>query len=175
MDNGSVYTQSLIEFLEKKKIQFERKTSHFFDLNSLKNYNSIILSGRRKNEKRINEINSKIINFSIETDTKLLGICYGAEILALTLGGTIRKTSPQKGDEIVKILKENSIFNDSLNVFESHSFEIAKLPKSLITLGKSNNCGHEIIQYENKHIYGTQFHPEMSQNGHNLLENFCNL
>ena len=111
MDNGSVYTQSLIELLEKKKIQFERKTSHFFDLNCLKNYNSIILSGRRKNEKRINEINSKIINFSIETDTKLLGICYGAEILALTLGGTIRKTFPQKGDELVKILKENSEMN----------------------------------------------------------------
>ena len=175
VDNGSVYTQSLIEFLEKKKIQFERKTPQFFDLNTLKNYNSIILSGRRKNEKRINEINSKIINFSIKTDTKLLGICYGAEILALTLGGTIRKISPQKGDEIVEILKENSIFTDSLNVFESHSFEISTLPKSLIALGKSKNCKYEVIQYENKPIYGTQFHPEMSLNGHNLLDNFCSL
>ena len=175
MDNGSVYTQNLIEFLERKKIQFERNTPHFFDLNSLENYNSIILSGRRKNEKRINEINSKIVNFSIKTDTKLLGICYGAEILALTLGGTIRKTSPQKGKESVDILKENPLFTNSINVFESHSFEISKLPQRLITLGKSKNCRYEIIQYENKPIYGTQFHPEMSPNGHNLLENFCYL
>ena len=175
MDNGSVYTKSLIEFLDKKKIQFERKSSQTFELGTLENYDSIILSGRRKNEKRINEINSKVINFSIKTDTKLLGICYGAEILALTLGGTIRKTSPQKGDETVEILKENSIFNKSLNVFESHSFEISKLPKSLIALGESKNCRYEIIQYENKHIYGTQFHPEMSLNGHNFLENFCSL
>ena len=175
MDNGSVYTPSLIEFLEKKEIQFERKTTHFFDLNSLENYSSIILSGRRKNEKKINEINSKIINFSIKTDTKLLGICYGAEILALTLGGTIRKTSPKKGEEIVEIFRENCIFSDSLNVFESHSFEISRLPKPLIALGKSKNCRYEIIQYENKHIYGTQFHPEMSPNGHNLLETFCYL
>ena len=69
--------------------------------------------------------------------------------MALTLGGTINeKISPQKGDEIVEILKKNSIFNDSLNVFESHSFEISKLPKSLIILGKSKNCKYEIIQYE---------------------------
>ena len=86
--------------------------------------------------------------------------------MALTLGGTIRKISPQKGDEIVEILQDNSIFNNSLKVFESHSFEISKLPKSLVALGESKNCKYEIIQYENKHIYGTQFHPEMSLNGH---------
>ena len=175
LDNGSVYTKSLTEFLDKKDIQFEQKTSQSFDLNLLENYDSIILSGRRKNDKKINEINSKIIIFSIKTNTKLLGICYGAEILALTLGGTIRKISTQKGDEIVEVLKENSIFSDSLNVFESHSFEISKLPKSLIPLGRSKNCKHEIIQYEDKPIFGTQFHPEMSPNGHNLLENFCYL
>ena len=165
----------MIEFLDKKKIQFQRKVSKSFDLNLLENYDSIILSGRRKNDKKINEINSKIINFSIKTNTKLLGICYGAEILALTLGGTIRKTSIQKGDETVEVLRENSIFSNSLNVFESHSFEISKLPKSLIALGKSKNCKYEIIQYEAKPIYGTQFHPEMSPDGHNLLETFCSL
>ena len=175
VDNGSVYTKSLIEFLDKKKIQFEQKISQSFDLNLLENYDSIILSGRRKNDKKINEINSKIVTFSIKSNTKLLGICYGAEILALTLGGTIRKISPQKGEETVEVLKENSIFSNPLNVFESHSFEISKLPKSLITIGKSKNCKHEIIQYKNKPIYGTQFHPEMSPNGHNLLENFCSL
>ena len=98
VDNGSIYTKNLTDFLNEKNIQFESQTPQLLELNSLKNYKSIILSGRRKNEKKINEINSKIINFSIKNDLKLLGICYGAEILALTLGGTIRKTqSLQKG------------------------------------------------------------------------------
>ena len=48
-----------------------------YDHNSLvRNYNSIILSGRRRNEKKINEINSKIITYSIKNNIKLLGICY---------------------------------------------------------------------------------------------------
>ena len=69
----------------------------------------------------LREINSKIITFSIKHNTKLLGICYGAEILALTLGGTIRKTSsPQKGNELVCTFKNNLISYGSLEVFESH-------------------------------------------------------
>lgn len=90
VDNGSIYTKNLTDFLDKRNILFEKQTPQLLHLQSLENYDSIILSGRRKNEKKINEINSKIINFSVKNNIKLLGICYGAEILALTLGGTIR-------------------------------------------------------------------------------------
>lgn len=174
VDNGSAYTKNLIDFLNKKNILFEKQLPHFLDLNSLKNYNSIILSGRKKNGKKINEINSKIIIYSIKNNVKLLGICYGAEILALTLGGTIKKIhSLQKGNETITILKNNLISNKSMNVFESHNFEIAKIPSVLVPLAKSNNCKYEIIQHEKKPIFGTQFHPEMSLDGHDLIEKFC--
>ncbi len=176
VDNGSIYTKNLIDFLNEKNILFKKQTPHLLDLNSLENYNSIILSGRRKNEKKTNEINSKIITYSINNNMKLLGICYGAEILALTLGGTIRKTlSHQKGSETIKIFKENPISSDSLDVFESHGFEISKLPNALVPLAESKHCKYEIIQYEKKLIFGTQFHPEMSQDGHDLIEKFCSL
>ena len=176
VDNGSVYTKNLVDFLEGKKIHFEQLIPNCVDLKSLVKYDSFILSGRRKNEKKTNEINSKIIRYSIENDKKLLGICYGAEILALTLGGTIRKTPfTQKGNENVKIQKENLICHNNLNVFESHNFEISKLPESLVSLGNSHNCRHEIIQFQKKSIFGTQFHPEMSDDGRNLIEKFCQL
>jgi GMP synthase (glutamine-hydrolysing) len=176
VDNGSIYTKNLTNFLTEKNIFFEKQTPQLLDLNSLENYDSVILSGRRKNEKKTNEINSKIIIYSIKNNMKLLGICYGAEILALTLGGTIRKISSlQKGNETIKISKENLISNDSLDVFESHWFEISKLPSVLVPLADSKNCKYEIIQYEKKQIFGTQFHPEMTQDGHNLIEKFCSL
>ncbi len=176
VDNGSIYTKNLIDFLNEKNIFFEKQTPQLLDLKSLENYDTIILSGRRKNEKKTNEINSKLITYSIKNNIKLLGICYGAEILALTLGGTIRKTSSlQKGNELIKILKENAISNYSLDVFESHGFEISKLPSVLVPLADSKNCKYEIIQYQEKQIFGTQFHPEMSQDGHNLIEKFCSL
>jgi len=174
IDNGSIYTKNLTDFLTKNNIPFEKQTPHLLDLDSLENYDSFILSGRRKNDKKTNEINSKIIIHSIKNNIKLLGICYGAEILALTLGGTIRKVlALQKGTEEIRIIKENLISNKSLKVFESHGFEISKLPDMLIPLGESKNCKYEIIQYETKPIFGTQFHPEMSDDGHELIKKFC--
>ncbi len=176
VDNGSIYTKNLTDFLNEKNIFFEKQTPQLLDLDSLENYDSVILSGRRTNEKKTNEINSKIITYSIKNNMKLLGICYGAEILALTLGGTIRKISSlQKGNETIKIFKENPISNDSLDVFESHGFEISKLPSVLVPLAESKHCKYEIIQYEKKQIFGTQFHPEMTQGGRNLIEKFCSL
>ena len=176
VDNGSVYTKNLIDFLDEKKIQFEKQTPDRLNLEFLEQYDSFILSGRRKNEKNTNKINSKIIKHSIDKNKKLLGICYGAEILALTLGGTIRKIdSLQKGNETIRIYKENMICNNSLQVFESHSYEISKLPDLLIPIGESDICKYEIIQYKEKPIFGTQFHPEMSKDGHHLIEKFCSL
>ena len=175
VDNGSIYTKNLTNFLTEKNISFEQQTPHLFNLNTISNYDSFILSGRRKNEKKINEINSKIITHCITNNKKLLGICYGAEILALTLGGTIRKTSLQKGNELIQTIEENLISNDSLQVFESHSFEISKLPDDLLVLAQSNNCKYEVIKHKKLPIFGTQFHPEMSKDGNDLIERFCSL
>jgi GMP synthase (glutamine-hydrolysing) len=175
VDNGSIYTKQLIDFLSKENISFEKQSPQSLSLDLLSNFDSFILSGRRKNDKKINEINSKIIVHCIKNNNKLLGICYGAEILALTLGGTIRKTTFQKGSESVQTLVDNSICSGSLNVFESHSFEISKLPSVFVPIAQSKNCKFEIIQYEEKPIFGTQFHPEMSEDGNNLIEKFCSL
>ena len=62
------------------------------------------------------------------------------------------------------------IIKNSIDVFESHAFEISKLPNMLITIGKSDNCKYEIIQHKEKLIFGTQFHPEMTSDGNDLIE-----
>ncbi|MFB5628284.1 MAG: glutamine amidotransferase, partial [Nitrosarchaeum sp.] len=91
-------------------------------------------------------------------------------------GGTIRKLEySQKGNEKVNIKRENPLFNSNLQVFESHGFEIAKLPDILLVIGESKNCKFEIIQYDKKPIFGTQFHPEMSVDGQRLIQKFCSI
>lgn len=173
VDNGSIYTNNLTDLLKENKKQFERITPNNLVLDSLGKYDSFILSGRRKNEQKTNEINSKVIMHSIKNNKKLLGICYGSEILSLTLGGTIRKTTSQKGEEKILVKTKNNLINENIKVFESHSFEISKLPNSLISLANSKSCQHEIIQYKEKPIFGTQFHPEMSSDGKDLILKFC--
>ncbi|MGI0010213.1 MAG: glutamine amidotransferase-related protein, partial [Nitrosopumilaceae archaeon] len=88
VDNGSVYTKSLLDFLIEKRIQHDAITFDKIILSGLSKYSALILSGRRKNNSLMNAVNSKIIKYVVTEKKPLLGICYGAEILALTLGGT---------------------------------------------------------------------------------------
>ena len=144
-------------------------------LDSSKEDNGFILSGRKRNDRLTNQINSKIIRHAVQSRSKLLGICYGAEILALTLGGTISRTTPHRGDNTIHTTQTNSISNGTLYVFESHSYEISNLPDMLIPLAYSDTCRYEIVQYRDLPIFGTQFHPEMSKDGQDIIMRFCKL
>lgn len=176
VDNGSIYTASLLSFLSEKRLQFTTLSFDKIILSNLQQYSSIILSGRRKNNPLMNSINSKIVKHAVLEKKPLLGICYGAEILALTLGGTLKKLNQiHKGNQEIEILKTNPLCNGTINVFESHSYLISALDKHFTQIAKSNVCNFEIIQYDNLNIFGTQFHPEMSDDGKLLLERFLSI
>jgi GMP synthase (glutamine-hydrolysing) len=173
VDNGSVYTKNLIEFLSTIKTKFTSISNFDLDFAIIPKYDSFILSGRRKNSKDMNALNSRIIKHAVSENKPLLGICYGAEILALTLGGTIKKTNQlYKGEQEVSILKVNPLCSGKIRVFESHNYEISRLNDKLHGLAKSEDCLYEIIQYDDSKIFGTQFHPEMSHDGKSIIKAF---
>ena len=176
MDNGSVYTNNLIDFLSEKKIEFTNIQHNQIESSKINEFDSFILSGRRENNKEMNALNSKIIQHTILGKKNLLGICYGAEILALTLGGTIRKKNiPIKGNQDITILQKNPLCSGTIMVFESHNYEISRLGSSLIGIANSKNCPYEIIQHKTLNIFGTQFHPEMSHDGQAMIDVFVSL
>ncbi|RDJ32109.1 MAG: glutamine amidotransferase [Crenarchaeota archaeon] len=176
VDNGSVYTKNLLEFLSNLNRPYHVSTHDKISQDELQKYETFILSGRRNNNSQMNAKNTAIIKHAISNKNSLLGICYGAEILALTAGGTIKKmTSIHKGDENVSILQKNPLCIGEISVFESHNYEISKLGNHIIPIGRSKRCNNEIIWYRDSKIFGTQFHPEMSPDGHKIIENFCNL
>lgn len=173
MDNGSIYTKNLINFLSEKKTEFISKKFDEVNLSDMQQFDSFILSGRRKNDRRINAVNSKIIKYAVSEKKSLLGICYGAEILALTLGGTIRKSPKSvKGEEIIVTEKENKLCQGKINAYESHNYEISQLGNYLQGLASSQSCKYEIIRHIKHDIFGTQFHPEMSDDGKSIIQNF---
>ena len=75
-------------------------------------------------------------------------------------------------DKIVKTLK---ISEKEIQVYQSHSYEIAKLGSNLESLARSNTCQHEMIKHVSLPIFGTQFHPEKSEEGQKMIEAFIDL
>ena len=174
VDNGSVFTKDISSTLSKSDVKFEQKSFDEISLDEIRKYDSFILSGRRQNDSQMNAKNSKIVLHAVSEKKKLLGICYGAEILALALGGTIRKSSVIRGEQKI-ISNENVLCNGQKIIFESHSYEISKLGNSLDCLAESLNCKNEIIKHKELSIFGTQFHPEMTKDGKIMIENFAKL
>jgi len=176
VDNGSVFTKRISELLRSANTDFDLRAFDDVRPDSLGGYDSFILSGRRGNDKSMNALNARIIRHCVAGSKKLLGICYGAELLVLTLGGTIRKMdSLQKGSETITISRTNPLASDKMDVYESHSYELAKLGDELESVGSSKACRHEIIRHRDKKIFGTQFHPEMSRDGARLIGAFLRL
>ena len=174
VDNGSVFTKEIVNTLSNSDVKFEQKTFDEINSEEIGKFDSYILSGRRQNDSKMNAKNSKIILHAVNEKKKLLGICYGAEILALALGGTIRKSSVIRGEQEI-VSTENSLCTGKKSVFESHSYEISKLGNSLECIAESSNCKNEIVKHKDLSIYGTQFHPEMSKDGQAMIEKFAKL
>ena len=170
VDNMSPFTSDIVTCLGKLGANYVTiKSLDLTDNDSGNNfsYDRVILSGRRKNDREINFVNSRIIRQCFKYNTPLLGICYGAEILALTLGGTIRKmTRPVQDTISITVSKSNSLLSASedktLFVYESHRYCVAKLPEGFESLASSSECEHEIFSHKEKKMFGTQFHPEKS-------------
>jgi GMP synthase (glutamine-hydrolysing) len=175
VDNGSPYVKDITLCLNNLGQDYDLKKydEEFF----LSNYQKIILSGRRKNKKEINSINSKIIKTCYTSETPILGICYGAEIIALTFGGSLHRTDLIQGFNRINIEKPTKLLEKShCDMYESHSYAISHLPENFICLASSATSKHEIICHVSKRIFGTQFHPEKSgQCGTELIRNFVSL
>ena len=122
VDNGSVFITEISNAISKNRTEYTIIPSQTITKSDLSRFDSFVLSGRRRNDQKMNAINSEIINHALSENKPLLGICYGAEILALTLGGTIRKSSDIiEGVHSVNVIKQNLLLDKDIEVYQSHS------------------------------------------------------
>ena len=178
VDNTSPFTADILASLGQLEIPYIYKTFSEVSDTDLNKCDKVILSGRRKHNKQINIVNSRITRYCHFSGKPLLGICYGAEIIALTLGGSICKMPAHvQGMTVVSVSIPDGLVEGkkSILVYESHGYCIAKLPASFKSLASSTYCEHEVFANGSK-IYGTQFHPEKSgSDGMALLKNFSRI
>ena len=176
VDNLSPFTGDILTCLGKLDKQYLHKRFSEVSNEDLAKCEKVILSGRRKHSKEINVVNSRIVRYCLYQGKPLLGICYGAEIIALTFGGSINKMPTHiQGMTKVSISNTNplTLRKNSILVYESHRYCIAKLPSNFKSLASSKYCLHEVFSSDTKMMYGTQFHPEKSgDDGLDLIKNF---
>ena len=113
-----------------------------------------------------------------ELGIPILGICYGCQLMAYTLGGTV---SPAEMREYGKTMTE---YNTESLLFEglsekniswmSHTDYISELPEGFVSVAHTESCPAGAIENKERKLYGIQFHPEVNHtvDGVKMLHNF---
>ena len=148
IDNLSPFTPDILECLGRLDLPYvHRKFSEVSD-RDVARCDKVMLSGRRKNSKEINVVNSRVVRLCYDDGKPLLGICYGAEIIALTFGGSIRKMPAHVHGTIgVSVSGQNPLTEGkkSISVYESHGYCVSRLPANFISFANSKHCAHEMF------------------------------
>lgn len=120
-------------------------------------FDKIIISGTAlKDNEYLNHLNE--FNWIKTTNTPILGICSGAQIITKTFNSELIK-SQEIGLTKIKTIKQNKLFENELEVYELHNLAIT-CPKEFEILAKSAKCV-QAIKHNQKEIYGLLFHPEV--------------
>ncbi len=113
-----------------------------------------------------------------EMGIPVLGICYGAQLMAHVLGGKV--TTP----ETREYGKTETLFNPDCLLFQglpqkavtwmSHTDYIKVLPEGFSASAHTENCPTAAMECPSRKLYGMQYHPEVlhTENGTRMLHNF---
>ncbi len=118
--------------------------------------------------------NPEIFNLGIP----ILGICYGMQFMAYTLGGEVSHAKTREyGEMKVNIDNDNILFSslEKTNIcLMSHTDYVSKLPKGYTKIASTKNCKIAAFANIDKKLFGVQFHPEVNQtaNGNKIINNF---
>lgn len=180
IDFGSQYTQLIARRVRECEVYCE--IVPYNKLPELTNdIKGIILSGspasvRDTDAPRIDV--QKLINFR-----PLLGVCYGAQLLAQTFGGSVEKSNTREYGRAhlqIKDADDKLLHNITNNcqVWMSHGDSIKNVGDSFELIAGSDSIDVAAFRgkagaYANP-VYALQFHPEVyhSTEGHKILSNF---
>lgn len=109
----------------------------------------------------------------------VLGICYGAQLMARELGGDVLPASHREyGPANVTITDAGSALFGGLDreqpVWMSHGDSITRLPEGFVATAQTDSTPFAGLQAPDRNLYGIQFHPEVvhTPRGKDLLRNF---
>lgn len=111
----------------------------------------------------------------------ILGICYGCQLMAQTLGG---KVTEAQDDSAREYGKTRTFYDTDCKLFRglpdagvswmSHGDYMARVPEGFTLTAHSAACPNVAIADEKRGFYGVQFHPEVNHTdfGTDMIRNF---
>ncbi len=176
VDFGSQYTQLIARRIRELNVYCEiHPFNKIPELTS--NIKGIILSGSPCSvlEEDAPDIDTDIFRNKLP----VLGVCFGAQLLAHKYGGAVEKsdtreygrahlTAANSGEELLKNIKTNS------QVWMSHGDTITAIPQNSVLIGSTESVKNAAFKFNNEETYGIQFHPEVthSEEGKQMIKNF---
>lgn len=113
-----------------------------------------------------------------ELGIPILGFCYGQQIMAVTLGGTVGHT--EKGEygpaELTRAGESRLLDGtpESQTVWMSHRDAVSEVPDGFVITSTTETCPVASMECVERNLFATQFHPEVrhTQQGQAMLKNF---
>lgn len=175
LDFGSQYTQLIARRVRELNVYCE--IHPFNKIPAItENVKGVILSGSPCS---VRDAGAPQIDLSAFGKRPVLGVCYGAQLMAHQMGGQVLPSQIREYgraklatvDQHNSLLKEISL---DTQVWMSHSDTIASVPPSFEVIASTATVPVAAFHIRGEEKYGIQFHPEVTHTteGKNLLRNF---
>lgn len=177
LDFGGQYSQLIARRVRDCNVFCEIKPYNISAEEIQKNgYKGIIFSGGPNSVYAENapKCDTNIFHLGIP----VLGICYGAQLIASTLGGTVDNSEVKEyGNTEVTYNCDSALFQniDKTSIaWMSHTDYISALPEGFTAIATTSHCPVAAMEYSEKKIFALQFHPEVEHSvaGNQILKNF---
>lgn len=177
IDFGGQYSQLIGRRVRESKVYCEIVPYDYpIEKIKAKNPEGIILSGGPASV--YGEDSPKCDVGVFKLGVPVLGICYGSQLMAETLGGKVSRASTREyGKTKVDVNNHSLLFkglDNKITTWMSHTDFIEKAPNSFNIVGSTPLCPVAAMENVEDKLYGVQFHPEVehTQGGREILKNF---
>lgn len=175
IDFGSQYTQLIARRVRELNVYCE--IWPYNHLPSPDGFQAVILSGSPHS---VRERNAPAVDLqAMFANGPVLGICYGAQLIAQKSGGRVEKSATREYGRanLNFISKKEGLFKGikkGSQVWMSHGDTIFEIPDSFKIIASTHEVKVAAFKVKKQDVYGVQFHPEVyhSEDGTKLLENF---
>ncbi len=114
----------------------------------------------------------------LDLGVPVLGICYGHQLLATTLGGTVAATGTSEfGPATMTVSEAVGLFSgqpERQQVWMSHNDAVSIPPAGFVVTASTPDAPVAAMENVERKMYGVQFHPEVkhTDHGQDVLEHF---